>query len=138
MVEFALVMAMAIPLFLGTVSVGITIGRGVQAAQIARDLGHMYALGVDVSQSGNQNIATDLAQGFDLSASGNAATILSQVIKVYPSDCAAAGLGNNCTNVNQTVFINRIVIGNSSLRSSNFGTPPSGYVNSRGNIAHSD
>src|SRR5262249_39767443 len=64
--------------------------------------------------------------------------ILSQIVTVYQADCDAAGMTNNCSNLGQTVFSQRIVLGNTSLRSSAFGTPPPAYVGGSGNIAPSD
>lgn len=136
-IEFALMMMILTPLFFGTVALGVTMGRGFQVLQLTRDVAHMYALGVDFSQTQNQAIATALAQGFDLSSSGNAVLIFSQIVTVYQADCDAASV-TNCANLGQPVFSQRIVIGNPSVRASNFGTPPSTYIGANGNIAPSD
>jgi hypothetical protein len=108
--------------------------------QICRDAAHMYARGVDFSQTANQNILVSLATGSGMTTSGgNGVMIMSQVIQVYQADCTAAGLtAGQCSNLNQLVYVNRLVTGNSGLRSSNYGTPPSALVNAQGNIAASD
>jgi hypothetical protein len=100
----------------------------------------MYAKGVDFSQASNQSVVVNLAVGTGITANGgNGVVILSQIIQVYQADCQAAGYSNGqCTNLGQLVFTNRIDIGNSSLRNSNYGTPSSGIVNSSGNIAAAD
>ena len=56
MIEFAISMSILIPLFFGMLLAGVTAGRGIQAMQFTRDLGHMYGLGVDFSQTLAHNI----------------------------------------------------------------------------------
>lgn len=140
LLEFAAVSIVIIPMFFGMIGAGINLGNMNQAVQIASDSGHMYAKGVDFSQTGNQNILVSLASGTGFAASGGNGTMLfSQVIQVYTADCTAAGLSSGqCTNNGKLVFTQRIVVGASSLRSSNYGTPAAGIVTSSGNIAPSD
>jgi hypothetical protein len=128
-----------IPLLFGTVGVGVNMGTMVQAVQVSRDVAHMYARGVDFSQTANQNIAITLAPNSNITTTGgNGVLILSQITQVYQADCNAAGLTGTCTNLGQTVFTNRIVIGNSSLTSSRYGTPAPAIVDSAGNLAAAD
>jgi len=68
---------------------------------------------------------------------GQQVLILSRLTKVSQVDCTAAGLPN-CPNLNQPVYTQRIVMGKSSLRASSYGTPPSGYIGTQGNIASTD
>ena len=140
LLEFAAVSIVVIPLFFGMVGAGIQLGRMNEAVQICRDAAHMYARGVDFSQVGNQNILVSLATGSGMTVNGGTGVIImSQVIQVYQADCTAAGLtSGQCTNLNQLVFVNRLVTGSAALRSSNYGTPPSNLVNAQGNIAASD
>jgi len=140
LLEFAAVSIVVIPLFFGMVAAGIQLGRMNEAVQICRDAAHMYARGVDFSQVANQNILVNLATGTGMTVSGgNGVIVMSQIVKVYQADCTAAGLtSGQCANLNQLVFINRMVTGNSGLRPSNYGTPPSAYIDSLGNIAASD
>jgi len=140
LLEFAAVYIVVIPLFFGMVDAGIQLGRMDEAVQICRDAAHMYARGVDFSQTANQNILVSLATGSGMTTSGgNGVMIMSQIIQVYQADCTAAGLtAGQCSNLNQLVFVSRLVTGNSGLRSSNYGTPPSALVNAQGNIAASD
>ncbi len=105
---------------------------------MTRDTGHMYGLGVDFTAAGAQSIVNKLAQGFDMSATGNAVLIFSQIVTVYQADCDAAGLTASCTNLGQPVFAQRIVLGNPSLRASAFGTPPPAFVGGQGNISPSN
>ena len=95
----------------------------------------MYTLGADFSAAGSQAILSKIASGFDLTSNGDSVLIFSRIVKVYQADCDAAAV--TCTNLNKTVFSQRIVIGKASLRSSSFGTPPAQYINSAGNIAPS-
>ena len=140
LLEFAAVSIVVIPLFFGMVGAGIQLGRMNEAVQICRDAAHMYARGVDFSQTGNQNILVSLATGSGMTVSGGTGVIImSQIVQVYQADCTAAGLtAGQCTNLNQLVFVSRIVTGNSGLRASNYGTPPAALVNTQGNIAASD
>jgi Flp pilus assembly protein TadG len=140
LLEFAAVSIVVIPLFFGMVGAGIQLGRMNEAVQICRDAAHMYARGVDFSQTANKNILVALATGTGMTvAGGTGVIVMSQVIKIYLADCTAAGLtSGQCTNLNQLVFVNRQVTGNSGLRVSNYGTPLASIVNAQGNIAASD
>ena len=140
LLEFAAVSIVIIPLFFGMVSAGIQLGRMNEAVQICRDFAHMYARGVDFSQTSNKNILVTLATGTGMTVNGGTGVIvMSQIIQVYPADCTAAGLTvGQCTNVNQLVFINRQLTGNSGLRVSNYGTPLAALIDPQGNIAASD
>ena len=135
--EFGFIMLVMVPLLLGTTEIGLNMINTLQTVQLARDAGHMYARGVNFnnSQPGNQQILTTLGAGVGMSATtgagqGNARVILSQLRYIDNATCVGAGLpvdtaGNpvGCTNVGQWVFAQRINIGNTSMRESNFGTP---------------
>jgi hypothetical protein len=104
----------------------------LQTVQLARDAGHMFANNVDFSQPGNLTILTNIGGGLGLSStsgSGNAVVVLSSVKYVDKGVCAGFGLvdgsGNpsGCTNYQQWVFVQRLVIGNGSLHSSDLGSP---------------
>lgn len=138
MLEFALVGLAMIPLLFGTVALGINLGNGIQAVQVARDIGHMYARGIDFSVAANQSIANRLAPNFPLTPTGKGVAILSQVIRVYQEDCLAAGLPANCGNVNRNVLTSRIIFGNTGLRGSNYGAPNPAFLSSQGNISSSN
>lgn len=135
MIEFALVVIVAVPMLFGLVAVGVKLGRGIQAIQVTRDIGHMYGMAVDMSQPGAQNIVAKLGQDFSFNTTtGNAVLILSRVQKISASNCLS-DTSVPCTNQGQPVFTNRLVLGKSSLRTSVFGTPPSAYVGANGDIA---
>jgi hypothetical protein len=152
-IEFAFITMVLVPLLLGTGAAGINMILTLQTIQIARDGGHMYASGLDFSQPGNQTILGNLGSTLGLSTtagSGSAVVILSKLTYVDNAACAAAGAvdshGNpsGCTNLGKWVFTQRLEIGNSSVRTSNMGSPltsgPTGVtVNSTtGNISLSD
>lgn len=152
--EFAVIILVLAPLLLGTGVTGVNMIRTQETVQLARDSGHMYARGVDFSQPGNQTILADLGANLGLSTtsgSGSAVVILSTLTYVDQSACASVGAvdtkGNPtsaCTNYQKWVFTQRLVIGNSSVRSGNYGSPltsgPTGVtVNSTtGKISTSD
>ncbi|PWU03955.1 MAG: hypothetical protein C5B51_17845 [Terriglobia bacterium] len=137
MIELALILSVAVPLLLGVAGLGIRLGRTLEGTQVTRDVAHMYALGTDFSLAGTQAIAQTLSRDFTLTTSGSGVLLLSRIVKVYQADCTAAGL-QNCPNLNQTVFAQRLVIGNTALRTSSFGTPPANYIDSQGNIKSVD
>ena len=132
-IEFALSMLIMLPLLLGTGVMGINMIRALQTVQLARDAGHMYARGVDFALPGNQTILSDLGNDLGLSSTagqGNAVVILSSLTYVDAAACAAVGAvdaGGNptaaCTNYTKWVFTQRLTVGNTSVRSSNFGSP---------------
>lgn len=133
-VEFALTSIVTVPMMLGIVFGGITLGRGVQSSQIARDTAHMFAKGVDFSKrncvdgdvtSCNQHLVVRLSEGTGITLNGgNGVVILSQVTKVFAEDCQAAALSEaDCKNRDKAVFLFRTTVGNEGMRASNFGTP---------------
>jgi len=127
-IEFVLVASFFfVPLILGMITVGIAVLRNLQVNQLTRDVGHMMAKGVDLSQQGNQNlVVNDLANGLSLQAnsgnvtgstSGNGVLVLS-IFESVPSSCG-------CVNGGHVVVVDRIVIGNNTLYTSPFGSPSS-------------
>ncbi len=133
-IEFALVAPFLVLAFLGTVGVGISLGRSIHSVQFCRDIAHMYADGVDFTQAGNKAIAVQLAQAAGMTASGgNGVVVLTKVITVYQADCDAAGV--TCTNLGLAVITQRVTVGNAALRASNFGTPTPTLMDSLGNIS---
>lgn len=138
LIEFALVASFLLPLLFGTVVVGLNLGRSIQVTQVSRDAGHMYSRNVDFSDPANQQLIERLAHGLNIHVTGGAGVvILSTVMFVGPDQCSAAGLsGGACTNLNQTVFIHRLVIGDRSARASAFGTPSSNLINSTGRVSN--
>jgi hypothetical protein len=99
----------------------------------------MCARNVDFSLVGNKTILGSL--GYDLGlrittpASGSAVVILSALTYVDRAACAAGGAvdgsGNpsGCTNYQKWVFTQRMVLGKSSVRESNFGSPTGVTIN---------
>jgi hypothetical protein len=134
-VEFALVSTFLVPLFVGSCVVGINLSRSIQATQISRDLGHMYARQVDLASSNGKDLAVRLASGTGITKTGGTGVIiLSKMLKVSQSECDGAALtAAQCSNLNRTVIVNRIVIGATALRSSAVGTPAT-TPDSQGNV----
>jgi len=141
-IEFMFITLMLIPLFVGASGIGVDLIRTMQTVQLARDVGHMYAKGIDFSQPGNDTILYQLGSSLGLSSSSSSSTalvILSNLIYVDESQCQAVGawnsvsnMPNGCTNYQKWVFTQRQEFGNTSLRNSNTGTPltsgPSGVT----------
>jgi hypothetical protein len=134
LIEFSLVTVFLIPILVSTISIGFNTGRAIQVTQVTRDAAHMYARFVDFSLPANQQILLRIASGLGMTATGgDGVVILSKITYIADSDCAGAGLTTaECTNRNQYVVMNRIVIGNAAHHASSFGTPLSNSLDSRG------
>lgn len=139
--EFSFSTLFWVPLLLGTLVVGLNLSRSIRVTQLCRDAGHMYAYGVDFSQTANQNLLIQLASGLNITATGgNGVIIFSTITFIASNDCTAGGLQANssqCPNLSYMVFTKRIIVGNSSLQASAFGTPKSSDMDSTGSIASS-
>ena len=136
-IEFALVMSMLVPMFFGMVILGMSFTKALQIIQFNRDMAHMYAMGIDFSSTPAQSLATQMQQTSGVYSPGNTVLILSQIKKVYQADCDAQSM-SSCPNLDQQVFVQRLLQGTSGLRASSFGTPAAAYMNALGNIAPSD
>ncbi|MGP8244320.1 MAG: hypothetical protein ACLQVN_07350, partial [Bryobacteraceae bacterium] len=84
-IEFVFICLVLVPLFLGTGAIGVNLIRTLQTIQLARDVGHMYARGVDFSQGADQTIMYQLGSSLGLTSSTTTSTalvILSNLIYV--------------------------------------------------------
>lgn len=132
MLEFSLMTLVLVPMFLGTTGFGLNMIKSLQVVQVARDAGHMFARGADFAQPGNKTIIAALGADVGLStnaAQSNAVVILSTLIYIDKAMCASDGRvdaqGNplGCTNYTKWAFARRIVIGDTTMRTSNLGSP---------------
>jgi hypothetical protein len=132
MVEFCMLAGIIVPLLLGTAGFGVNMIRSLETVQLARDAGHMFARGADFSQPGNKTIIATLGADVGLSTTANASNavvILSSIVYIDKAMCAADGKvdasGNplGCTNYTKWAFTRRILIGDTTMRTSNFGSP---------------
>jgi hypothetical protein len=139
LIEFVLCVALFwFPFFLGMWRIGINLSRAIQVTEVCRDAAHMLAYGIDFSDPDNQAVLQKVAQGINLSSTGQGVVILSYVTFVDGTDCQSQGLQQNtssCPNMNQLVFTRRIVMGKTSIRASAFGTPNAADMDSTGTIA---
>jgi hypothetical protein len=134
-VEFCFSMLVLVPMLLGTIGTGLNLVMELQTIELARDAGHMYARAgpaADFSQPGYQTLLASIGSTLGLSTTagkGSAVLILSQVLYVDKGICASDGKvdgsGNplGCTNYGDWVFTQRLTIGNSSVKTSNYGSP---------------
>ena len=131
-IEFTFSLLILVPLLLGTAAVGINMVLQMETVQLARDAGRMFANNVDFSQPGNQTILVNLSENLGLNSTagtGNAVVVFSQVMYVDQGVCAGFGLvdthGNplGYTNYQKWVFTQRLVVGNSSIHTSDLGGP---------------
>jgi hypothetical protein len=97
----------------------------------------MYSRSVNFADSASKDVIVRLARGLNITRSGGTGVvILSTITGIGQAQCDAAGLaGYACTNLNQNVFTDRIVIGNPAARASAFGTPTAGLIDANGNVA---
>jgi hypothetical protein len=136
-IEFTLSCMVLIPLLLGAFVYGFRLIHSLEMEQVVRDLGRLYLNNVDFKTplpgGAGQKIAAQLAASFDLTASGTSAVVFSRIRVVTQADCDANNVtpGIHCTNLGNPVFVEQIVIGNTSLTAggvniakSVFGTPP--------------
>jgi Flp pilus assembly protein TadG len=135
-IEFSLVIVFLLPLMFGVFSVGLSLTKSVQAAVIARDSGSMFMRYVDFSTSANKQLIVRIARGMGMTENGgNGTVILTQVMRIGAGQCIPTYPDTaSCPNFNRTVVIKRIVVGNSALTTSVFGSPSSGIIQSDGSI----
>ena len=119
LLELALVGTfLAIPLTLGTMTVGMTLARTLRVYHLNRSAGHMFARGVDFSQPAGRALLVRMASGLNITdTGGTGAIVLSEI---------------DCTSTGQAVCTRRLVIGKAGLRSSAFANPTK--IDSNGNV----
>ena len=135
--EFAVVAVVLIPLFFGAIALGLRLGTSVQATQVARDVGHMYSQGLDLTKPANRQLVLELAKNLAInsgSASDRGFIILSQIRMLTRADCT----NGFCGNLGRYVVVDRVTIGNAALTPSRVATPRPGIVTSTGAIAAAD
>src|ERR1700761_8263030 len=124
LVEFALCVSIFwLPLFLGTMEIGLSLRRAIQVTQVCRDVAHMYGAGVDFSQTSAQTLLQSIAPGIDFSSTSTTAVIILSTITMFnDTDCTPNNV-KNCPKKGHAVVTRRIVIPSSSAQVSAFGTP---------------
>jgi hypothetical protein len=132
LVEFVLCVSLFwIPLFFGATQYGFALIRAIQVMELCRDSGHMYAYGIDFSQSSNQYLLTSFEPSLNVdptAAGGATVVILSTVQYVTTAMCQAGGYASTCPNYGSIVFTNQIVVGNPALHAGAFGKPATNSV----------
>lgn len=118
--ECALCALLMAPLLLGLAGVGLALVRDIQVNQVARDAGHMFAMGIDFSptQTVNRNLLLRISRSLGITEnSPSKAIILTKVQFVTELDC------DKCTNVGRYAISKRVVLGDSANIKSSFGEP---------------
>lgn len=139
LIEFALVSVILVPLFVGMAGVGINLTRSVTVSQVVRDAGLMYARFVDFTLPSNKDILKRLAigTGFETDGTGRGVLIFTKVTYIDDAACTAASLsGSACTNRGFYVMTQRVVVGNSGLRASEYGSPNPMLLDAKGNVSN--
>jgi hypothetical protein len=130
-VELGLLAMPLTVMLMGTVVIGLNLGRSIQASQVNRDAGSMYVRGIDFSAFFNRNILVRLGQGLGLQHTGGRGVVyFSKVTWVPSSKCTDLSL-DPC-NRDQHVIVQRLVIGDPALRASTLGTPNPTSLDSKG------
>ncbi len=129
-IEFGLVAIFLVPLFLGTLNLGLSLGYNLQVAQVARDAGHMFVRQLNFSLIASQEVVVRMASGMGMTRTGgNGVVILTRVLYIGDDQCAIGGLApGSCPNHGRAVIVQRYVIGDPSLRQSSIGSPPAGMI----------
>ena len=130
-IEFAIVAVFLVPLFLGTINLGLSLSYNLQVAQVARDAGHMYVRQLDFSLVASQEVVVRMASGMGLNRTGGGkgVVMLTKVLFIGADQCATGGLPEGgCPNLGRAVIVQRHIIGEASLRASEVGTPPAGLI----------
>src|ERR1700733_3686296 len=77
LLEFILAgMFFLVPLILGAMTVGMTLGRSIRVADLNRAAGHMFARGVDFSQASNRALLLRMAIGLGMTDTGGQGVIM--------------------------------------------------------------
>jgi Flp pilus assembly protein TadG len=145
LLELTMLTPVWLTLLLGTLWYGSAMVQALQVTQIARDAASMFCRGVDFSTgagtSSNQILTMVSKELGPLTSTGNGLIIFSTITYVGNSVCAAAGPAYHdnavppqhtaaCTNYGKFVFTQRYSVGNTSLRSSNYGAPAAADLDS--------
>jgi hypothetical protein len=134
-VELAFMIPFLATLFIGVSILGLRLVQELAVTQVARDAASMYSRGADFSSASpvNQAILSRLGamlgwpQNTALGSTDRGVIYLSQIMYI-DSTCNGNALSDSkgrACNTNSWVFLNTVVIGNTSVHSSNFGAPPS-------------
>lgn len=134
-VEMALMSWPLLFMLMGVSVVGFNLGRNIQVTQICRDAGSMFVRGIDFSKDSNKDLLVRLANPMGLQKTGgNGVVYLSKITYISQAKCTALGL-TPC-NANQHVIMQRLVIGNPSLKASEMGTPNAALLDTKGLVTN--
>lgn len=152
-IEFALLTVVWLPLVLGIMAFGINMIIGLQVIHVARDAAKLYALGTPFQDfyTANQQLLSRLSKeigGIDTTGAhrGPGAMIFSNITYIGKYQCSAQGSAYAdlsttpptpkaaCTNYGHFVFQERYTVGNTSMRTSNFGAPDPALLDSLGHL----
>jgi Flp pilus assembly protein TadG len=126
-IEFALISPLLVTLILGTMIYGTELIKELELQQVVRDTASMVARGTNFSSLANQAIVSRLGQELNWPNSGGLLATSPGVVYVSTIqylDSTCNGATPVCKNAGNWVFTRSVVFGNTSLRSSNFGAPP--------------
>jgi hypothetical protein len=132
-IEFVLISSFFwVPIILGLFTVGFGLLRGMSCIQLTRNVGHMWARGVNFAAQANQNLlSSQLAQGLDLVTNqgnvtggntGNGVVVLSIFTNIGAAQCTG------CNNAGHTVVIRRVIVGNKSQFTTAYGAPDASLI----------
>ena len=76
MLEFALATLLYVPLTLGVVGLGMSLGSYITVVQTTRDAAHMFARGIEFSTDANKDLVVRLAAGLNITRTGGDGSIV--------------------------------------------------------------
>jgi hypothetical protein len=124
-IEFALISPVLFALLIGALVNGTRLVKALQVVQVARDGASMYSRGVDFSITANKQLVARLGKELGLDqtggSGGNGVVIFTTLEYVTQAQCDALA-ATSCNN-NKWVITNRISFGDTTLRTSTFGSP---------------
>src|SRR6266700_6460539 len=77
LIEFVFVCSLFwVPLFFGTLVIGFSLVQALQVTQVCRDAAHMYAFGVDFSQTIYKNLLVSLGPDLGMTTNGGKGVVI--------------------------------------------------------------
>jgi len=137
MLEFAVLLPFLVMMVIGTFAVGLMFDRHLTEGQLARNAANMFARGIKFNSTQNKQLLSKAATSMNLNADGTGDTVvyLTALTRVaLDATCFVAGSSVPCANRGMVVIAQRYVVGNTSIRVSDYGEPGAGNIDSEGNV----
>ena len=127
-IEFFLLFPFLTSLIVGTLYYGTQLVKELELQQVARDVASMSARGTSFMSPANQAVVSRLGRELGWPDAGGLLATSPGVVYVSTIeylDATCNGVTPVCANAGHWVFVRSVAFGNTGLRPSNFGAPPS-------------